>query len=446
MLCKIARPTGPACGSRRSPPPSTAAAGAAGWPRRAAFPAGDRLAGSRPAAVGLVGRQRERRSTTPSASPPLGRQAGVGEHPQHGDVVGERLRRERGRPRSLARRPGARAAASPPRARACRRRPRTRSRRCPACRSARSWRRPTSLRAEPGQQGAVVGIGRPTDPLGLAVGRERAHAEEAQVGVVRRHRRVHLAHGFSVLRPGGPDLDRAPVGQQCVRAVAGVGPASAGIAAADASAAAGVRGAVMTRPSKGCTGGRGGNDHDRAMRVLAAVAADRAVQQVLRLTPESSPTTMTSPADPATEVRAGPGTPSGVCTVTVMSRGTPPATIRKALRGRSGWTRRTARSRQSRARHAGGSGPGAGAGRHGAASPGPHHRTATSCRSASLAALTAQRSVRPGRAVVDADHDALAHGGQHYVPGVRGRLIGHQDGGRVAGTGGLHGLHGLLLR
>jgi hypothetical protein len=44
---------------------------------------------------------------------------------------------------------------------------------------------------EPGQQRAVLGIGRPGHPLGLAVGRLRAHAEEPQVDVGWRHLSVH---------------------------------------------------------------------------------------------------------------------------------------------------------------------------------------------------------------------------------------------------------------
>ena len=69
----------------------------------------------------------------------------------------------------------------------------------------------------PGQQRRVVGIRLAADPPGFLLGRGRAHAEEPQVHVVRRHGRVHRADRLKILRLGGPDLHRAAVGQQRVR-------------------------------------------------------------------------------------------------------------------------------------------------------------------------------------------------------------------------------------
>ncbi len=78
---------------------------------------------------------------------------------------------------------------------------------------------PDKLVAEPGQQRAVIVIGRPGHPFGLTVGRLRANAEEAQVDVARRHLRMHLPDGLSVLRRGGPDQDSGAVGQQRVNPI-----------------------------------------------------------------------------------------------------------------------------------------------------------------------------------------------------------------------------------
>ena len=69
------------------------------------------------------------------------------------------------------------------------------------------------------EQRDVVRRGRAADPACLPLGRHRAHAEEAQVEVVRGHLGVQVPHRVEVLGPGGPDLDRRAVGQQSVGAV-----------------------------------------------------------------------------------------------------------------------------------------------------------------------------------------------------------------------------------
>src|SRR5262249_4505539 len=53
---------------------------------------------------------------------------------------------------------------------------------------------------------------------GLLLGCGRAHAEKAQVKVVRGHPGVQLPHRGEVLRLRGPDLDRGAVGQQSIDA------------------------------------------------------------------------------------------------------------------------------------------------------------------------------------------------------------------------------------
>ena len=78
------------------------------------------------------------------------------------------------------------------------------------------------LAGQPGEQGGVVGCGCPADPAGFLVGGGRAHAEEAQVQVVRRHRLVHLAHGLEVAGRGRADLGRRPIGEERVHTGGGL--------------------------------------------------------------------------------------------------------------------------------------------------------------------------------------------------------------------------------
>jgi len=65
--------------------------------------------------------------------------------------------------------------------------------------------------AKPGEQCRVVGPGLTANAFCFALGIERAQAEEAQVQVVRRHRRVHRAHVLGVARMSTAYLDGAPV-------------------------------------------------------------------------------------------------------------------------------------------------------------------------------------------------------------------------------------------
>jgi hypothetical protein len=69
-----------------------------------------------------------------------------------------------------------------------------------------------------GQQRGMIRTGIAAYPAGLLLGRGRAHAEKAQVKVVRGHPGVQLPHRGEVLRPRGPDLDRGAVGQQSIDA------------------------------------------------------------------------------------------------------------------------------------------------------------------------------------------------------------------------------------
>src|SRR5262249_39411803 len=62
------------------------------------------------------------------------------------------------------------------------------------------------------------------DAFRLGLGAARAHAEEAQVQILRRHRLMHRAHRFGVGGARGPYLSGAPVGQQRVDPLSGPSP------------------------------------------------------------------------------------------------------------------------------------------------------------------------------------------------------------------------------
>jgi len=70
------------------------------------------------------------------------------------------------------------------------------------------------LTVEPGEQRRVIRAGLTADPARLALGVERAEAEQAQVRVLRRQRGVHLPHRDLILRRGQADLDGTAVCKQ----------------------------------------------------------------------------------------------------------------------------------------------------------------------------------------------------------------------------------------
>ena len=75
------------------------------------------------------------------------------------------------------------------------------------------------LAVQHGQQRRVVRRGLAAYPARLLLGNQRAHAEKAQVQVVRGHLGVHVPHRVEVIGPRRPDLDRGAVAQQRVNAV-----------------------------------------------------------------------------------------------------------------------------------------------------------------------------------------------------------------------------------
>ena len=165
----------------------------------------------------LVPRQRERQLVNLAGEVPLHRQAGVGEHLQHGRVLGQRLGRERGD----AAAPGQRHEVLE-----------QQGRDALVVHMVGHGERDLGLPRVPDEPG-VAGhaeqfavaqreqrrVARrriPADPPGFGLGGSPVVAEEAQVDVVRRHRLVHRLDRVDVLWAGLADLDRCAVGQERV--------------------------------------------------------------------------------------------------------------------------------------------------------------------------------------------------------------------------------------
>src|SRR5690348_3604630 len=75
---------------------------------------------------------------------------------------------------------------------------------------------------QPGEQGGMVGRWLPADPMSRLLGPYQAHAEEAQVNAVGRHRAMHPPDGVEVAGGRRPDLDRGAVGEKRVHAASGL--------------------------------------------------------------------------------------------------------------------------------------------------------------------------------------------------------------------------------
>ena len=187
---------------------------------RGPLPHGDRIAVGAQRGVRLVGGQRERQVIHAVHQGALHLQPGVGEDPQHSRVLAQRLRGKRAEPPAAGHRDQVlqqqHADAAVMQVIGDRE---------------RDLRRPgpgpgplvgaaaDHLPVQHGQQRRVVRPGLAAYPARLPLGRERAHAEEPQIQVVRGHLGVHVLHRVEVLGPRGPDLDRGAVGQQSVTAV-----------------------------------------------------------------------------------------------------------------------------------------------------------------------------------------------------------------------------------
>ena len=187
---------------------------------RGPLPHGDRIAVGAQGGVRLVGGQRERQVIHAVHQGALRLQPGVGEYPQHGRVLAQRLRGKGAEPPAAAQRDQV-----------------LQQQHADAAvlqvigdreRDLRGQGPGTGLlvgaaadhlAVQHGQQRRVIRPGLAAYPARLPLGRERAHAEKTQVQVVRGHLGVHVPHRVEVLRPRGPDLDRGAVDQQSVSAV-----------------------------------------------------------------------------------------------------------------------------------------------------------------------------------------------------------------------------------
>ena len=187
---------------------------------RGPLPHGDRIAVGAQGGIGLVGGQRERQVIHAVHQGALRLQPGVGEYPQHGRVLAQRLRGKGAEPPAAGQRDQVlqqqHADAAVMQVIGDRE---------------RDLRRPgpsagllvgaaaDHLPVQHGQQRRVVRPGLAAYPARLPLGRERAHAEKTQVQVVRGHLGVHVPHRVEVIGPRRPDLDRGAVDQQSVSTV-----------------------------------------------------------------------------------------------------------------------------------------------------------------------------------------------------------------------------------
>ena len=184
---------------------------------RRLLPFGDRLTVGAQGGVGLIDRQREREVVYAVGQGTVRLQPDVGEHPQHGRVLAQRLRGKGADPPAAGQRDQVlqqqHADAAVLHVIGDREGDLGRSGRGVV---ALVGAAADHLAVQQGEQRGVVRCWLAAYPACLPFGRTQAHAEEAQVEIVRGELFVHVPHRVEVLRPRGPDLDRAAVGQQSV--------------------------------------------------------------------------------------------------------------------------------------------------------------------------------------------------------------------------------------
>ena len=187
---------------------------------RGPLPHGDRIAVGAQGGVRLVGRQRERQVIHAVHQGALRLQPGVGEHPQHGRVLAQRLRGKGAEPPAAAQRDQVLQQQHADAAVMQVIGDRERDLRGPGPGAGLLVGAAADhLTVQHGQQRRVIRPGLAAYPARLPLGRQRAHAEKPQVQIVRGHLGVHVPHRVEVIRPRRPDLDRGAVAQQSVSAV-----------------------------------------------------------------------------------------------------------------------------------------------------------------------------------------------------------------------------------
>ena len=223
MFCRMTRPTDPGPPARadhrdRGRGQHVPQARQVGRP----LPFGDRITVGAQGGVRLAGGQRERQVIHAIRQSPLHPQPGVGKHLQHERVLAQRLRGKGAHPPAAGQRDQV-----------------LQQQRADAAvvnvigdrhgdlrglgASAKELVTAAAdyLAVQHGEQRLAVRPGFAAYPACLPLGRGRAHAEKAQVQVVRGHLDVHVPYRVEVAGLRRPDLDRGAVGQQSVRAVPG---------------------------------------------------------------------------------------------------------------------------------------------------------------------------------------------------------------------------------
>ena len=185
---------------------------------RGPLPHGDRIAVGAQRGVRLVGGQRERQVIHAVHQGTLRLQPGVGEDPQHGRVLAQRLRGKRAEPPAAAQRDQVLQQQHADAAVLQVIGDRERDLRGPGPSTGLLVGAAADhLVVQHGQQRRVIRPGLAAYPARLLLGNQRTHAEKTQVQVVRGHLGVQVPHRVEVLGPRSPDLDRDAVDQQSVR-------------------------------------------------------------------------------------------------------------------------------------------------------------------------------------------------------------------------------------
>ena len=187
---------------------------------RRPLPHGDRIAVGAQGGIRLVGGQRERQVVHAVHQGALHLQPDVGEDAQHGRVLAQRLRGKRAESPATGQRDQVlqQQHADAPVMQVIGDRESDLRRQGPDA-GPLVGTAANHLAVQHGQQRRVVRPGLAAYPARLLLGNHRAHAEEAQVQVVRGHLGVHVPHRVEVIGPRRPDLDRGAVAQQRVNAV-----------------------------------------------------------------------------------------------------------------------------------------------------------------------------------------------------------------------------------
>ena len=187
------------------------------------LPLGHRVTVGAEGDVLLAGRQRERKVVHAIHQGALRLQPGIGEHPQHGRVLAQRLCGKRADTPAAAQRDQMlhQQHADPAVVQVIGDRERDLRGLRPSAVTLEGTAA-DHLAVQHSQQRGMIRGRLAAYPARLLLASQRAHAEKTQVQVVRGHLGVHVPHRVEVAGPRSPDLDHRPVVQQSVNARLGV--------------------------------------------------------------------------------------------------------------------------------------------------------------------------------------------------------------------------------